>query len=71
MSNILVGLMLVVGWGGLVSATFIWVAHGIYELIKTDQSFWEILIFNSGFWVLQVVVSFILVTLSAAILSNN
>lgn len=64
MKAILGLIFLVVGWIAAATSTFVWVAHGIYELIKTDYSFWAILLSNGGFWILQLVIGILLVFLA-------
>lgn len=64
MKAILGLIFLVVGWIATATSTFVWVAHGIYELIKTDYSFWAILLSNGGFWILQLVVGIVLIVLA-------
>lgn len=59
-------IFLVVGWIAAATSTFVWVAHGIYELIKTDQSFWAIVLGNGGFWILQLVIGILLIGLAKA-----
>ena len=49
-----------IGWVAGVTSTVIWVAHGIYELVKTDLPFWDILLGNGGLWLLQIVLGLIL-----------
>ncbi len=51
----------ILGWILLVSATFVWAGHGIYQLVKTDLSFWSVLFTNGGFWLLQLVTGLLLV----------
>lgn len=47
-------IFLLIGCFLCVTTTFVWAGHGIYELIKTDQDFWEVLLFNGGMWVFQL-----------------
>ena len=56
----LVAVAMFVGVVGLWSATFIWIGHFIYELVKTDQGFLTLLISNFGYWLLQMVISLVL-----------
>jgi len=56
----LVAVAMFVGAVGLWSATFIWIGHFIYELVKTDQGFLTLLMSNFGYWLLQMVISLVL-----------
>jgi len=56
----LVAVAMFVGVVGLWSATFIWIGHFIYELVKTDQGFLTLLMSNFGYWLLQMVISLVL-----------
>lgn len=49
-----------VGIVGLWSASFLWAGHAIYELIKTDQGFFTIFFSNLGLWVVQMLLSWVL-----------
>ena len=53
-------LLIVLGYFVLGTSSFIWAGHGIYELVKTDQTFWTVLLSNGGFWLLQIFVGFII-----------
>ena len=55
------------GWIASVTSTFIWVAHGVYELVKTDLPFWDILLGNGGLWLLQIVLGLLLLALGYVI----
>lgn len=54
-------LVLIIGWLLVVTSTFVWVGHGVYQLIKTDFGFWSILFTNGGFWLLQLIIGLLLV----------
>lgn len=41
--------LILLGWVLLATSSFVWGGHGIYELIKTDKSFLDILLPNFGF----------------------
>ncbi len=59
-SAILGIIFMFVGAIGLWSASFLWVGHAIYELIKTDQGFFTIFLSNLGLWVVQMLLSWVL-----------
>lgn len=67
MKALLAFLSLVVGWLAAVTSTFIWVGYSIYELVKTNQGFFEIVIPNAGCWLLQIVIGVILISLASAL----
>ena len=76
MNKILTGLIVTlgavamfVGVVGYWSATFVWIGHFIYELVKTDQGFLTLIVSNLVYWLLQMVIS--LVLLFAAQLSTE
>jgi len=52
--------------GGLLAttSTVIWVGYSIYEMVKTEQGFFEIVLPNAGYWLLQTVVGIILLTIA-------
>lgn len=54
------GLMIFLGWLGLVSGNLLWIGHGIYELVTKDEGFFSIFFTNLGWWVLHMIVSFFL-----------
>lgn len=64
MTALLAFLSLVIGWVAIVTSTFIWVGYSIWELVKTDQGFFEIVLPNTGCWVLQIVIGIILIMIS-------
>tara|TARA_B100001105_G_C22042633_1_gene294692 strand:+ start:241 stop:459 length:219 start_codon:yes stop_codon:yes gene_type:complete len=51
--KILGGLFLFLGWLLLVTTTFLWTGHGIYQLIKTDIGFWTVVSTNLFGWIVQ------------------
>lgn len=59
-------LVIILGWLLLVTSTFVWVGHGIYQLVKTDLSFWSVLFTNGGFWLLQLIVGLLLIGVGVA-----
>lgn len=59
-------LLIVLGYFLLGTSSFIWAGHGIYELIKTDQTFWTVLLSNGSFWLLQIFVGFIILVVGVA-----
>jgi hypothetical protein len=52
------------GWILAISSTFVWIGYSIYQTIKTDLGFFEIVLPNIGFWVLQTVIGVLLVGIS-------
>ncbi|AUR87481.1 TMhelix containing protein [Vibrio phage 1.101.O._10N.261.45.C6] len=56
-------LSILLGYILLISSTFIWVGHAIYQVVKTDLGFFSIALPNIGYWVLQIVVGIFLVGL--------
>ena len=67
----LIGIILVfLGWVGLVSATCLWGGYGIYELIKSDEGFFAIILPCVGYWILQMVLSWIALIFGAAVTNS-
>lgn len=63
----MVTLVLVLGWILSVTSAFVWGGHGIYQLVKTDLSFWSVLFTNGGFWLLQLAIGVMLVFVGLAV----
>lgn len=52
-------------------ATPVWIVKLIYDLVKTDDSFWFVLLSNTGCWVLTLVVGFILMWVGYLTVENS
>lgn len=66
MAGFIAVVLMVIGWAATVTSTFIWVGYSIYQVIKTDLGFFEIVLPNAGFWLLQLVAGVICITLPTA-----
>lgn len=50
---------IVLGWIGLISSNLIWIGHGIYQLFTTELGFFEVVLTNGLFWLIQMAVSLV------------
>jgi hypothetical protein len=56
----MVYVLMIIGWSLLATSTFVWGGHTIYQLVKTDLSFWYLMLSNTLFWVIQLIVGYLL-----------
>lgn len=71
MGVILGSVLLFLGWIGIISATFVWGGYGVYQLVKTDISFFSVVLPCLGYWVLQMIVSWLSVIFGAIVAQTS
>lgn len=64
--KVLGGLFLFLGWLLLVTTTFLWGAHGIYQLVTADIGFWTVVGTNVFGWVVQGLVGGVFIVIGLA-----
>ena len=57
--NIMGIIAIILGWLGLISGNLVWIGHGIYQLFTTELGFFEVVLTNGLFWLIQMVVSLV------------
>lgn len=65
------GILAFLGVLGAWSAIFIWIGYSLYQVLKTDLGFFDIVLPNLGYGVLQFIVSYILVLIGAVLVAKS
>lgn len=52
--------LLGLAWLCFISGNVVWIGHALYELFKTDQGFFTVVLSNGFYWIIQMVVGVVL-----------